>query len=94
MLLTPAPAVGARGVPVKVGRALTTTYHTYFKNGNVLKPTYWFLAQSTSEVDLTPQIEEDIEQVVWMTKEMVTKEVFTNTYPAILDVFKSLESTS
>ena len=47
---------------------ITTTYHTYKskKGKRILKKTYWYQMQ-TSETVVSPQIEEDIEQVVWVT---------------------------
>lgn len=51
---------------LQLGNFLTQTYHTY-KEGKtrVLKRTYWFLMQTT-EFQLTPQAEENIEQAVWV----------------------------
>lgn len=53
---------------IELGHPLSTTYHTYFdkKDRRVLKPTYWFW-MDTPETTLIPQVEEDIEQAVWMT---------------------------
>ncbi|MFK8162085.1 MAG: NUDIX hydrolase [Lewinella sp.] len=51
-----------------LGKALPTTYHTYRnrKEKRVLKPTYWF-AMETSQSELTPEEEEDIEIAAWRT---------------------------
>lgn len=66
---------------VDLGKFLTTTYHTY-KNGKgkrVLKKTYWYLMQTTDH-DIQPQIEEDIELVEWMLPiEFLTKKPLYNT---------------
>ncbi|MBK7870250.1 MAG: NUDIX hydrolase [Saprospiraceae bacterium] len=44
---------------------LTETYHTYKEQKKrILKRTYWF-EMETTEMDLTPQTEEDIEIAVW-----------------------------
>ena len=53
-----------------LGKPLSTTYHTYrLTNGKrVLKKTYWF-AMKTTDLDLTPQVEEDIEKAVWIAPE-------------------------
>ena len=49
------------------GPLLCTTFHTYKnrKGKRVLKPTYWY-QMSTSEMEVTPQTEEDIELVGWL----------------------------
>lgn len=54
-------------VTVERGALLCTTYHTYRnrKNKRVLKPTYWY-RMTTTESEVTPQTEEDIEEVLWM----------------------------
>lgn len=56
-----------------LGNALPTTYHTYRnrKEKRVLKPTYWF-EMETSQTDLVPQAEEDIEIATWRAIEEVT----------------------
>lgn len=52
---------------IKLGQHLTDTYHTYrLKSGKrVLKKTYWF-EMHTTDMQLVPQTEEDIEQAVWI----------------------------
>jgi 8-oxo-dGTP pyrophosphatase MutT (NUDIX family) len=48
---------------------IITTYHVFtHKEKRVLKPTYWYKMRTT-DTDLVPQTEEDIEQAVWMSKE-------------------------
>ena len=51
---------------VTLGAALPTTYHTYRnrKDKRVLKRTYWF-EMTTTDTELIPQTEEDIEAAVW-----------------------------
>ncbi|MEM6770000.1 MAG: NUDIX domain-containing protein [Bacteroidota bacterium] len=53
---------------VKLLSSLATTFHTYRnrKEKRVLKPTYWFLMES-SQQELIPQSEEDIESAIWST---------------------------
>jgi len=52
---------------VERGPHLLTTFHTYKnrKGKRVLKPTYWY-KMMTTEKDIQPQVEEDIELVQWM----------------------------
>jgi 8-oxo-dGTP pyrophosphatase MutT (NUDIX family) len=61
-----------------LGKELPTTYHTYRnrKEKRVLKPTYWF-EMDTSQSELIPQVEEDIEIATWRAIE----EVITGTDP-------------
>ncbi len=51
---------------LELGESLGETYHTY-KEGKtrILKRTYWY-TMYTSETNLVPQTEEDIEQAVWV----------------------------
>ena len=67
---------------VKCGPLLCTTYHTYRnrKNKRVLKPTYWY-QMSTTDMEISPQIEEDIELVLWLdpTEFLETKKPIYNT---------------
>lgn len=66
------------------------TYHTYFfKEKNVLKKTYWYSMSYEGDLKLTPQLEEDITEAVWL-KRSDLKLVYENTYPSILDVLKSV----
>lgn len=52
---------------IKLGEHLVDTYHTYrTKKNRVLKKTYWY-HMDTSETELTPQTEEDIEEATWKT---------------------------
>ncbi len=75
-------------VSVKVGKKLCTTWHTYTMNKNVmLKQTKWFLMELTDDSKMKPSIEEDIEELRWMTR----KEVYhalENSYKSIQFVFE------
>jgi len=73
---------------VTLGKSLGKTYHTYRdrKNRRVLKLTYWYLMQTT-ESQLVPQAEEDIEEAVFVDVTSFfqqTRKVFGN----ILDVLE------
>jgi 8-oxo-dGTP pyrophosphatase MutT (NUDIX family) len=47
---------------------ITTTFHIYTqKEKRILKPTFWYKMRTT-EMNLTPQTEEDIEQATWLSK--------------------------
>lgn len=70
---------------------LTTTYHVYiYKGKKVLKTTYWYAMSYDGAIQTTPQLEEGISKVEWMSlSEML--EIRSNTYGSInelLDVFE------
>ena len=71
---------------LKLIKPLVTTYHIYFHKGIKLKQTYWFLMTSDYKEELTPQIEEDITQVVFKN-EAETKKALKNTYANIQLVY-------
>ncbi|TRX49833.1 NUDIX domain-containing protein [Fulvivirga sp. M361] len=60
-------------VEVKVKKKLCTTWHTYTMNRKkILKRTVWYTMSTIYHADMKPQLEEDIEELRWMTP----KEVF------------------
>lgn len=73
---------------LEVGELIENTYHTYGDYGeDNLKKTYWYKMTTSYSGDLTPQLEEEIEQVVWLKKEELEK-VKMNTYLAVIDVLE------
>jgi 8-oxo-dGTP pyrophosphatase MutT (NUDIX family) len=55
---------------IQLGNFIDITYHI-FRNSKgklILKTTHWF-GMNTTETNLIPQSEEDIDQAVWLTKE-------------------------
>ncbi len=53
-------------INVTLGAFLIHTYHTYEQNGRrILKKTWWY-RMTTTDMDLTPQIEEDITDIKWV----------------------------
>jgi 8-oxo-dGTP pyrophosphatase MutT (NUDIX family) len=53
-------------VHVTLGAFLTHTYHTYEQKGKrILKKTWWYRMQTT-DTQLVPQTEEDIEEILWV----------------------------
>ncbi|NOT77126.1 MAG: NUDIX domain-containing protein [Cyclobacteriaceae bacterium] len=59
-------------VSVKVGRKICTTWHTYTMNKNsMLKKTRWYVMDLLDDSKLRPQVDEDIEDVRWMTQKEV-----------------------
>lgn len=72
-------------VQLSLGPHLLDTWHTYEHKGNkVLKTTHWFRMETTDK-NLIPQTEEDIEQAVWADLEAFLANP-TDVYGNILDV--------
>jgi len=75
-------------VSVKLGRKICTTWHTYTMNKNsMLKKTRWFAMDLADDSRERPAIEEDIEEIRWMTQ----KEIYhalENSYRSIRFVFE------
>ena len=64
---------------IEIIHALKDTYHTYkIKGQRVLKLSYWYLME-TEEIDVVPQIEEDIQKVKWAN----INDISTNKYKPI-----------
>jgi ADP-ribose pyrophosphatase YjhB (NUDIX family) len=76
------------GVDVKLGKKICTTWHTYTMNKNsMIKKTRWYVMDLVDESKIKPAIEEDIEELRWMTQ----KEVYhalENSYKSIRFVFE------
>jgi ADP-ribose pyrophosphatase YjhB (NUDIX family) len=71
------------GVRVAVGERICTTWHTYKLNGNrILKRTKWYLMSVLDDRNMTPQEDEDIEQLAWLDQRQ-TKKALTNSFSSI-----------
>jgi 8-oxo-dGTP pyrophosphatase MutT (NUDIX family) len=74
---------------LQIVKPLETTYHIYKEKGKIiLKTTYWFLMYSNYDGELTPQLDEGIEQVVFKN-ENASVEALKNTYENIKLLFNS-----
>lgn len=72
-----------------VKRPLQSTWHIYpFKNGFALKQTFWFEMNSSYEGELIPQVEEDIFEAKWFTRDEIKANVLPNTYFTIQQVIE------
>ncbi len=75
-------------VRVKLGKKVCTTWHTYTMNKNsMLKKTKWYDMNLVDDSNSKPSLEEDIEELRWMTQ----KEVYhalENSYNSIRFVFE------
>ncbi len=74
-------------IKVEMGYKICTTWHTYtMKRKKILKKTVWYSMDVLKDSKMKPQIEEDIEEVRWMTP----KEVYhalQHSYKSIAFVF-------
>lgn len=78
-----------------ISKPLTTTYHTYSLNGKrILKPTYWYLMESSDNSELIPQTEEGITEVRWVSNEEALefgKSSFGSIKQVVLEGFGQLD---
>ena len=80
---------GVKGL--KIRSKLQSTWHIYeHKGGFALKKAYWFHMTTDYTGRLTPQVQEDITEVKWMTGNEAEKVVLENTYYTIADVLSEV----
>lgn len=79
-------------IKIEMGDKICTTWHFYEKydKTKVLKQTRWYSMNCLEDTEMKPQIEEDIEDVRWMSSTEVL-DTFTNTYETIKFVFESYD---
>jgi 8-oxo-dGTP pyrophosphatase MutT (NUDIX family) len=81
-------------VKVKLGKKVSTTWHTYTMNKRaMLKKTRWYSMEIVDDSRMKPSLEEDIEDVRWMSQ----KEVYhalENSYNSIRFVFAQYYESS
>jgi 8-oxo-dGTP pyrophosphatase MutT (NUDIX family) len=77
--------------PVRFKNLLNTaTYHSYILDGKpAMKIAYWYEMQTAFDGDPVPQTEEDIEEVIWVSKNNVA-DYYETMYPSIVDVLKAV----
>ena len=74
---------------IEAGEFITSTYHTYEHKGRmVLKETHWYQMEYDGS-DFTPQIDEDITAVSWISKSEFPK-ILQNTYASIAELMSEL----
>ena len=74
-----------------IGNLIIVTTHSYEENGlNLQKETHWFemKASTVDNSTLTPQLEEDIEKIEWVSLENL-EEYLSETYTTIQQVLNS-----
>lgn len=72
-----------------ITKQLSSTFHIYkYKKGFAIKQSYWFYMKSNYSKKLTPQIEEDIDEVKWFSKYEIETIILNDTYYTISEVVK------
>jgi 8-oxo-dGTP pyrophosphatase MutT (NUDIX family) len=77
---------------LKLGDFIGTTYHLYDeKESQILKVSYWY-EMTSSQKDLTPQLEEGITALEWMGQADL-HQILDNTYPNILRLLEMYQAS-
>jgi 8-oxo-dGTP pyrophosphatase MutT (NUDIX family) len=72
---------------LSITKQLSSSFHLYkYKKGFALKQSYWFYMKSDYSKKLTPQLEEDIDEVKWFSKHEIETIIIKHTYYTIRDV--------
>ncbi len=75
-------------VKVKLDSKIGNTWHCYStKSGWYIKKSTWFLMHCTDDTKMTPQVEEGIEELLWVDAQNLDK-YLTDTYGTIKEVFE------
>jgi ADP-ribose pyrophosphatase YjhB (NUDIX family) len=70
---------------------LTITYHTYHEGTHfILKESHWYKMSVDGGQKGTPQTEEDIQEIRWVSKDELNK-YFKEAFPSVRDVLKNYE---
>lgn len=63
---------------------LPPTFHTYEEKGRrLLKKTHWYRMRYDGQEKLSPQLEESITEVCWMSREEIERQFLPNTYASL-----------
>lgn len=82
---------------IKLGNLLGLTYHSYKENGrHILKESHWYMMNADKKEALTPQMEEDISECVWVPLHElnVYKEKAYDSIRDVLDIAIEMLSSS
>jgi len=75
-------------IKVKLKEKVCNSWHTYKRNGkNILKKTYWYRMEIKDDLEMKPQMQENIEDLRWMDVVEV-KHALYNSYPSIRNVVR------
>jgi ADP-ribose pyrophosphatase YjhB (NUDIX family) len=73
-------------INLTIEQHLVNTYHTYDENGkHILKENWWYLVKAAGKQLITPQVEEDITEVKWVTGSEIPL-YMEKSMPSIIDV--------
>jgi 8-oxo-dGTP pyrophosphatase MutT (NUDIX family) len=73
------------GVKVSIENKICHTWHTYVHHKKfVLKKTHWYLMQCVDDSKMSPQVEEDIDEVMWKN--------LSDLRSALYDSYRSIRS--
>lgn len=84
---------------LQIEQQVDSTFHIYRSpyliapKNLVLKETKWFLMTYSGDETPVPQLEEDIEEVVWLENKDFDK-VYSNTYLSLVELLKNLFPTT
>lgn len=71
------------GIKVSLVDKLPSTWHSYnLKGKRIMKKTYWYLMHCDDDSKMTPQLEENIQELRWMDKKEV-KQALKESYNSI-----------
>jgi 8-oxo-dGTP pyrophosphatase MutT (NUDIX family) len=74
---------------IKLVAPLIITYHTYHEGTKfILKESHWYTMKVKSGQQLTPQTEEDIQEIKWVNEKEL-KPYLNNAFPSIIDVLQA-----
>lgn len=78
-------------IKVKLLAKIYSTWHTYTQGGTaILKETTWYAMMCLEDTHMKPQVEEGIEQVVWMSEKEV-REALQSSYPSSQYIFQAYQ---
>ena len=74
---------------IKLIGHLLITWHTYHEGTKfILKESHWYTMKTSHQQKLTPQTEEDIQEVIWV-KDNDLPQYMKNAFPSVVDVLKT-----
>lgn len=76
------------GVQAEIMYKICATWHTYTdKDKKILKKTTWFLMNCLDDINMQPQVEENIDKIEWMEHDEA-KSILNKSYSSIAYVMK------
>jgi mutator protein MutT len=79
---------------VTLGKFICTSQHNYYDKWikkDVEKLTHWYIMYAQSSEPVSPQIEEEIEKIVWVDKANLN-DYLQKTFPSIQEVIKNYQN--